>query len=320
MVAVRLLVETADTSTRKLRIVLTGGTGFIGIHVQKFLLSAGHQVKVFMRHKQPRQLGLVLGCEPIFGNLDDEISVHEAVADCDLVVYCAGTVKGANFNNFVTANISGVKIFASALSLVGSTNARFLLISSLAASRPYLSDYAQSKYLGEQVLKGVTGLRWSILRPPAVYGLGDTEMLKIFRLIRMGIAPLIGPSNQMLSFLHVEDLARSIVCTIAANERMDQCCVDLHDGQPGGYSWSDIIRAVRGNSIALKIPVPRLVADVVTAMNRKMAGWLHYSPMLTEGKVRELSQQEWICDNSLIIEKTGWNPRIGLIEGIRQLV
>ena len=320
MVALRLLVETADTSIGKLRILLTGGTGFIGQHVQKYLLSAGHDVKVFVRQKPSRQVGLMLGCVPVFGNLNDEDSVREAVTDCDLVVYCAGTVKGAEFKDFTDANVSGVKRFASALSLVGSTNARFLLVSSLAASRPYVSDYAQSKYLGEQVLKGIAGLRWSILRPPAVYGLGDTEMLKIFRLIRIGIAPLIGPSNQMLSFLHVEDLARSIICTIDANEEMNRCCVDLHDGQLGGYSWSDIIKAVRGNSIALRLPIPRPVANVLAALNRKVAERLHYSPMLTEGKVRELSQQEWICDNSRITEKTGWTPRIDLIEGVRQLV
>jgi 2-alkyl-3-oxoalkanoate reductase len=313
-------VDTADTSTiRKLRIVLTGGTGFIGSHVQKFLLSAGHQVKVFLRDKPSRPLSIALGCDFVFGNLNDEISVSEAVSDCDLVVYCAGTVKGASFDDFVTANISGVKVFARALSLVGSRQARFILLSSLAASRPYLSDYAQSKYLGEQVLKSFKGLRWSILRPPAVYGLGDIEMLKIFRLIRIGIVPLIGPRNQMLSFLHVEDLARSIVCTIAANESMNQCCADLDDGQSGGYSWSDVIRAVRGNSIAMKIPVPRKVAEYVAVMNCKASVWLNYRPMLTEGKVRELLEQEWICNNSLITEKTGWMPRINLIEGIRHL-
>jgi nucleoside-diphosphate-sugar epimerase len=122
-----------------------------------------------------------------------------------------------------------------------------------------------------------------------------------------------------MSFLHVEDLARSIICTIDANEEMNRCCVDLHDGRLGGYSWSDVIKAVKGNSMALKLPIPRLAANVVAALNRKLAERLHYSPMLTEGKVRELSQQEWICDNSRITEKTGWSPRIDLIEGVRQL-
>ena len=81
-----------------------------------------------------------------------------------------------------------------------------LLLSSLAASKPDVSDYANSKYLGEQLLTAATGLLWTVLRPPAVYGPGDKEMLPVLKMARRGLLAHAGPRDQRLSLIHVDDL------------------------------------------------------------------------------------------------------------------
>ena len=72
--------------------------------------------------------------------------------------------------------------------IAGGNRPRFVLLSSLAARQPQISDYAASKLAGEAELTRLDGeLPWSILRPPAVYGPGDRETLAFFRALRMGI-------------------------------------------------------------------------------------------------------------------------------------
>ena len=85
---------------------------------------------------------------------------------------------------------------------------RFLLMSSLAARMPQLSDYAASKRRGELAVEAAPeNLRWTVLRPPAVYGPGDRELLPLFRWVARGIAPLPAGGGGRFSLLYVDDLA-----------------------------------------------------------------------------------------------------------------
>src|SRR3546814_14592486 len=85
-------------------------------------------------------------------------------------------------------------------------------LSSLAAREPALYNYGWSKERAEAIVQG-SGLDWTIVRPPAVFGPGDTEMLDMFRMARRGIA--LVPSGRM-SAIYVDELARLLV-TLAAD-------------------------------------------------------------------------------------------------------
>src|SRR3546814_5866140 len=85
-------------------------------------------------------------------------------------------------------------------------------LSSLAAREPALYNYGWSKERAEAIVQG-SGLDWTIVRPPAVFGPGDTEMLDLFRMARRGIA--LVPSGRM-SAIYVDELARLLV-TLAAD-------------------------------------------------------------------------------------------------------
>jgi nucleoside-diphosphate-sugar epimerase len=195
---------------------------------------------------------------------------------------------------------------------------RFLLISSLAAREPDLSPYAASKRRGERVLALEAGrMPWTVLRPPAIYGPGDRELLPLFRWMRRGIAPLPGPADARLSLLYVEDLAEAVAELL--NCRYDQGAVfELHDGKDLGYTWSEVIdiaTRLRARRI-IRIPVPGL--DLLARANLTAARILGYAPMLTPGKLRELRHRNWVCDNTALNSATGWTPRIPLEEGLRR--
>jgi nucleoside-diphosphate-sugar epimerase len=193
-----------------------------------------------------------------------------------------------------------------------------LLLSSLAASRPALSNYAQSKFAGEQVLHAQPLLPWTILRPPAVYGPGDQEMLPLLKSIRRGLLARVGPADQRLSLLHVDDLASAVVSWISAPQACRGSTFAIDDGTPGGYSWQAIGEAVTDRKFRT-LKVPQSLLELTARTNLVFSKFLGYQPMLTPGKVRELLQPEWLCDNREFSNSTGWKPRLDLKQGAKQL-
>ena len=130
------------------------------------------------------------GVEWVQGDLRDSRALEALVAGTHAVVHCAGTVRGARRSDFDSVNAEGAgRIAAAAARLVPAP--RLLLMSSLAARMPELSDYAASKWRGENAVKAAAkDLRWTILRPPAVFGPGDRELAPLFRCIARGFAPV----------------------------------------------------------------------------------------------------------------------------------
>ena len=193
-----------------------------------------------------------------------------------------------------------------------------LLLSSLAASKSHLSDYAHSKYEGEQLLHGKPSLPWTILRPPAVYGPGDKEMLPLLKMIRRGLLAHPGPQDQRLSLLHVDDLASAVSSWLSSSQSCLHGTYAIDDGRPGGYSWQDMGEAVSERKFRV-LKLPDFLLKASARMNLLLSKALGYSPMLTPGKVRELTEAEWLCDNRDFMHATGWKPKLDLKQGAEQL-
>lgn len=262
-----------------------------------------------------------MGCEQVPVNLTDVDKLSGIVAESSAVVYCAGSVRGRHPADFETANIKGVMAMLDAMEQVHSSSGKtppMLLLSSLAASRPQLSDYACSKYEGEQLLRGKPLLPWTILRPPAVYGPGDREMMPLLKMIRRGLLAHPGPRDQRLSLLHVDDLTNAIVSWLSASQGCLHKSYAIDDGTTGGYSWEAIGEAVSDGKFRM-LAVPRLLLDITARTNLLFASLLGYKPMLTPGKVRELVQPDWLCDNSKFTDATGWKPKLDLKRGAQLL-
>ena len=256
-------------------------------------------------------------CEQIPVALTDVEKLTGIVAECSAVIYCAGSVRGRNATDFSIANIMGVKAMLEALKRSNSVTP-LLFLSSLAASRPELSDYANSKYEGEQLLRANIDKNWTILRPPAVYGPGDREMLPVLKMIRRGLLAHAGPAHQRLSLLHVDDLVNAVVSWLAVPLKCRHETYAIDDGKPGGYTWKAIGEAVSDKKLRM-FKIPHFVLEGTARLNLSFSGLLGYAPMLSPGKVSELVQAEWLCDNRGFTEATGWQPQLDLKRGAQQL-
>ena len=300
-------------------IAVTGGTGFIGGMLIHHLVNAGYRVRALTRDRSAHKLPELAGLEAVSGSLQDSESLRLLLQDASAVVHCAGAVRGVTAADFNAVNVEGViQLVQAALSL--SPRPRFLSLSSLAARAPQLSHYASSKRQGEQALASMAAdMEWVALRPPAVYGPGDKEMLPLFQWMGRGIAPVLGEAHARVSLLYVEDLCAAVLKWLDAGQ-CESGIYELNDTRAGGYSWDEVIAnvsALRARRI-LRLPMPAALLRLLAGVNVTAARLIGYAPMLTPGKVRELRHPDWVADNTALTAAIGWQPEISLQEGLRR--
>jgi nucleoside-diphosphate-sugar epimerase len=304
-----------------LTVAVTGGTGFVGSALIRRLIRANIRVKALARPASAAKCFHLPGLVWIPGELSDARSRRNLVQGVDAVIYCAGSVRGQRAADFAAANVDGVDRMMRTLCET-SEPFRFLLISSLAARKPELSAYAASKRLGEDLVrqKAADGnLEWTILRPPAVYGPGDREVLPLLQWLRRGILFVPGNREGRISLIFITDLAQAILDWLWCGSGGGHC-YELHDGKADGYSWEDIRRI--GEDLYRRpihrINIPVGVVKGVAQLNAAAARLTGYRPMLTPGKVKELGHPDWVCDNTQFSSISGWQPRIDLYQGLRR--
>ncbi len=300
-------------------VALTGATGFIGRTLIRQLIQAGWQVRALYRPQVGRVPIEAKGVTWIAGDLNNADALKALVADVNAVIHCAGAVRGVTRDDFDQINEAGALHVAQAAACQA-TQPRFLLVSSLAARMPNLSHYAGSKWRGEVAIKNTAHpLRWTIFRPPAVYGPGDRELMPLFKSMANGFAPLPAGANGRFSMIHVEDLAAAMVHWLTQDTGYGET-FELDDGHVGGYDWPSVLRiakmVLRHGGTIIRLPIPITLLKLVAWINFTAAKLLVYSPMLTPGKIREITHTDWLCDNSDITRITGWQPTCELAQGL----
>jgi len=301
-------------------VAITGATGFIGNVLLKHLAGQGFQLRALYRPASTLPPDQTASIQWLAGDLVDTDSLRTLVAGVDVIIHCAGTVRGSTLDDFKEANIAGVtRLIEVATDL---KVPRFLLISSLAAREPSLSDYAMSKKLGEDaLLRYQDRISCDVLRPPAVYGPGDREMRPLLQIIKRGLVPIIGAKEGRFSLLYVDDLAVAVSCLLRSESVQKSRCFELHDGHPDGYTWHQIatIAAHLNGKKNYSLPIPRSLMQLVALSNLCLSRLLGYPAMLTPGKVREIFHPDWVCDNTAISEEVGWQPRVLFSDGMKRL-
>ena len=299
-----------------LTVAVTGATGFIGRVLLQALVKDGCKVRALTRSPQTGSGSITW----IQGDLNDPISLESLVRGVSAVVHCAGQVRGSSLDEFTRTNVEGTANLMKASTKQNSAP-RFLLISSLAARQPELSWYATSKYLAEQIVADYSDVMpCAVFRPTAVYGPGDKEMSPLFRATQRGVLPMVGGSDMRFGLLHVNDLVAAILGWVGARAPI-RGIYELDDGMPGGYNAQSVAAIAQD---VWKRPVrclflPVSLVSMTASVNLYLARLLHYSPMLTPGKVRELQHPDWVCDIAPLTKALPeWQPSMRLRDAMPQ--
>ncbi|MCY4344736.1 MAG: NAD(P)-dependent oxidoreductase [Gammaproteobacteria bacterium] len=288
-------------------------TGFIGRRLAVKLIAASIETRAIVR--RPTAV-LDARISPWVAALDDADGLVEALAGVDAVVHLAGAVRGARPKDFAAANSEAVSHLCAA-ALRQANPPSMLLVSSLAATEPQLSDYAASKRAGELALAAHPQIESAVIRPPAVYGPGDRELTPLFRLMRRGWVLVPGNPAQKLSFLYVDDLADAILFWLQAPRRCRGRQFNIDDGAEDGYDWPAIAAAAGARNARILV-MPKPLLQAAAEANVGFSRLLGRAPMLTPGKVRELSHDRWVGDGDDFTAATGWRPRHDLASGLER--
>jgi nucleoside-diphosphate-sugar epimerase len=286
------------------KLAVTGATGFVGSHLIERAVAAGHAVRALTRRPQPAREGVVW----IEGALDRPDSLSRLVEGCDAVIHVAGVINGDR-EAFRLGNLVGTENMLDAASRGGIT--RFVHISSLAAREPALSAYGWSKAESEEPVMAAGG-DWTIIRPPAVYGPRDREMLELFRFARRRVVPL--PPGGRLSLIHAVDLSDLILACLDRPESHGRT-FEPDDGTPGGWDTAALARAI-GVAVGrrvLPLPLPRALLIGASAADRLVRG---RRAKLTRDRVNYFTHPDWTAAAHAHPPASLWRARIPTPDGL----
>lgn len=318
-----------------MRVLVTGATGFIGGRLAGRLAAAGHQVRALVRDPARAAPLAALGVELAPGDLGDPRSLAAAVDGCALVVHLAGLVKALSAADFFRVNAEGTRALARACA-GARPRPRLVLVSSLAAAGPSpgrprreedppapVSRYGESKLAGEAAARELAGrLETVVLRPPAVYGPGDRELLPLlFGMARLGVILKAGWGEKRYSVLHVDDLCRAVLAAAERGKAVGRWGPEgtyfLSDG--GEYRWEEIGRAAADAlpARAVVVPLPELLSSAVAAAASLLSALSRRPAVLGLDKLREMRQPAWTCAIDRAVRELGFEPALPLAEGMR---
>ncbi len=202
------------------RVLVVGGTGFVGTHIVHKLVQAGHRVTVPTRRRErAKHLALLPGVTIVQTSVHDDAAIAQLLVDQDAVVSLVGILHGRSGQpapygpDFAKAHVELPKRLADACVLKGIR--RFIQISALGVTadgkRNLPSRYLRSKAAGERSLRDTLGLDLTILRPSVVFGRED-KFLNLFAQMQ-AIAPFMPMPRAGAKFqpVWVEDFARAVL-------------------------------------------------------------------------------------------------------------
>lgn len=302
------------------RVLVTGASGFVGNHVVKNLASHDHEVACLVRPTSCTSGISRHVSELVYGDVTDIKSLESAVKHRDIVVNVAGVTKSFTARSMQLVNEQGA-------GNVAATCARQLTppvlihVSSLAAVGPSLPDrprvesdepipvsrYGRSKLAGERAAsKYCDKIPLTIIRPPIVFGEGDSNGLPLFRSIaRFGVHTVPAAGEQPFSIVHAADLAEAIRTVAQAGQRVQphqSGGIYFVTGQesPAYSELGRMIGGVLGKSSVRIFHSPDSVLWAAAAI-AELAGRIRRDPLvLNFDKVREAVAGAWHCDGSAL--------------------
>lgn len=287
-------------------IALTGATGFVGAAVLDLAQQRGLAVRALTRRDQPPRAGV----EWVRGDLEDREALARLARGTEALLHVAGVVNAPDSDGFHRGNVEGTAAVIDAARAAGGP--RFLCVSSLAAREPGLSQYGRSKRLAEELVQ-TSGLDWTIVRPPAIYGPRDREILELFRAARWRFVPMPPPGRA--SVIHVDDLARLLLDSLGAGAGVARRIFEPDDGRAGGWEHGELARAI-GAAMGRRVwapNVPRGLLAGAARLDRLVRG---DKAKLTPDRASYMAHPDWVSDRARAVPDELWAPQIDTRQGL----
>lgn len=287
-------------------LAVTGGTGFVGSSLIQIARTEGWRVRALTRQSRAAEDGLIW----VEGTLEQPDRLELLAKGADAVIHVAGVTNVPTREAFEAGNVIGTHNMVDAAKAAGVQ--RFIHVSSLAAREPDLSNYGWSKARAEAVV-GSSGLNWTMIRPPAIYGPGDKDHLDLFKTAQSGWLPM-SPMKR-LSLIEVSDLARALLAVIPHEETRSQT-YEVDDGKENGWSAKGYAEAI-GWAVDKKVTVITLPAFMIrlgARLDRMVRG---DKAKLTPDRASYMCHPDWTIDPSKRPPAQLWQPVVNTRGGMK---
>ncbi len=323
-------------------VLVTGSNGFVGSHLVEALLAEGYRVRCMVRRTsdlglvqhlrgEPTQAGQV---EWVYGDVTDPASVRQAVEGVQAVCHFGARTRAVGEATYQRVNAGGTETMLAACAEVARGLERFVYCSSAAGMGPSngvrpreetdppepLTYYGRSKVAAEAVVRRYADrLPVTIVRPTAVYGPRDRDILTYFQLMKWRLSLRLGRGQRWLSLIYVRDLVRLTLRLLedpaAVNQAYNAC-----DGI--AYTWDDVAAEIERalGRRALKVVLPMAVLKPMSWAAIALARLTGQSPLLHEQRLIEIRQQAWLFSGEKARRELGFEPAYPLPKAVAETV
>jgi nucleoside-diphosphate-sugar epimerase len=315
------------------RVLVTGATGFTGGALANKLQQQGKHVTALVRKTANTSALEEIGATLVYGDISDSESVLQAAQGVDIIYHIAAVYRTAGHPDsyYEAVNVGGVQnvIDAALAHNVGRTvHCSTIGVHGDIDEIPSNEDspfnpgdiYQRTKLAGEELFAEAmkNGLAGCIFRPGAIYGPGDTRLLKMFKQIKRGFFPLFGGGNNLYHLSFIDDLTDGIILCGehpgALGQRFILCSNE--------YGTLKDLSATIAKSLGVKIPTfappigpLMLAAKICEAVCKPFA----IDPPLHTRRV-EFFVKSRAFDNAKARKMIGYSPKVSTEEGVAKTI
>jgi nucleoside-diphosphate-sugar epimerase len=317
-----------------MKVLVTGGSGFLGSWVCELLSKReGTEVRALVRRtSSTKHLKTLSNVTLAEGSVEDARSVEDAAKGVDAIVHCAGLVKAKNEDELVRVNVEGTRNLVRAAKEHGAK--RFVQVSSLEASGPSrdgspvahdqerpVTAYGRSKLAGEKAaLEAKDAVHVVVLRPGAIYGPRDVEILDAFKSVKRGLMPTVAGGTARGSFVWGPDCAAACIRALEADVPSGRMYF-VDDGGPpvSQREFFELIEDALGRRALVRVSLPKGLLKTVAIGVEAYGKASGKAVMLTREKANMLLQH-FVCESAQTQKDFGWKPEVPLRDGVRKAV
>lgn len=319
------------------KILITGASGFLGYHLINEAKKISLEIHAAIRNSS--KVEHLIGLADKFVELPYRHVEHLAAIlekeQYDYIVHAAALTRAKDDRAYELVNVQYSENLALAAVASGIPLKSFVFVSSLAAIGPiafgsdaYIDEhtvtnpvtaYGRSKRQAEEKLLKIERLPLTIIRPTAIYGPRERDLLVLFKSIARGLDAYIGKEPQRLTFVHGEDVATAILkAALHKSGSKQQKTYNITDGHVyNRYEVAKIVQEItqkKGVRLHLPLPVVKAAASLLEFSYR----WSSKTPVLYAERIKELTASNWACDISAAKHCLQYKPKFDLATGLKQ--
>lgn len=314
------------------KVLITGASGFLAYHVIENALNKKWEVHAGIRNQSDTAHLSHFNVKIVTLNYTDIKSLHALIQQekYNYIIHTAAATKAKNQEQYNIINATYTHNLLQAIQNISVE--KFVFISSLAAIGPIhyslndciteaspkqpVTQYGKSKLLAEQYCEQFHDIPWVIIRPTAVYGEREKDLLVQIKTIKRGIDPYIGSHQQRFSFVYAGDLA-NVILNACESSKSTHNAYNISDGYSyDKFTFSEIAKK-KLNKKVLKLTIPISWAHFFGNLSEKFSS---NTPLINKDKINELSAENWACSIQAAQNDLAFIVKYPLQEGLSKTI